>query len=296
MYSAADKRFMAVDPFKGTVTDPKTLVQYPYVMDNPLVYIDPSGLITMGLRDLVNETYGTDKNLKWDASTRTATVGPATFAPGFVWQNGEVVSIYINSSGSMMVESSYFAKMVGLSGKYGSCNMFLTEEQTRKAVRSEYADMMVHTPGSGFILNPKKYYFLDYNGNTIDVRITKVSMHVSNINGDAKNTILNQGAYGLADWLQQIYFNTYGNCFSVGKTAIAEELLGHAAPDQLMTSYDNLGNPFIDTMEIFWNPKYHTQEADIAIAGVERPFERWLWDNLADQVLTWPLIGKPFNE
>jgi RHS repeat-associated protein len=44
MYSAADKRFMAVDPFKGLITNPLTLVQYPYVMDNPLRFIDPFGL------------------------------------------------------------------------------------------------------------------------------------------------------------------------------------------------------------------------------------------------------------
>ena len=44
MYDAADRRFMAVDPFKGTTVSAITLVQYVYCLDNPLKYVDPTGL------------------------------------------------------------------------------------------------------------------------------------------------------------------------------------------------------------------------------------------------------------
>jgi len=44
MYDAADRRFMAVDPVKGTAMNPQTLNVYVYCIDNPIKYIDPTGL------------------------------------------------------------------------------------------------------------------------------------------------------------------------------------------------------------------------------------------------------------
>ena len=44
-----DKRFTAVDPVKGDVRNPQSLVQYTYVLNNPLMYVDPLGLWTVGL-------------------------------------------------------------------------------------------------------------------------------------------------------------------------------------------------------------------------------------------------------
>ncbi|MCL1982503.1 MAG: hypothetical protein FWG53_05335, partial [Clostridiales bacterium] len=44
MYDAKNRRFMAVDPVKGTVADPQTMVQYTYCLDNPIAYVDPLGL------------------------------------------------------------------------------------------------------------------------------------------------------------------------------------------------------------------------------------------------------------
>ncbi|MBQ3510603.1 MAG: hypothetical protein IJA90_11385 [Peptococcaceae bacterium] len=38
-----DKRFTAVDPVKGDVRNPQTMVQYTYVINNPLMYVDPLG-------------------------------------------------------------------------------------------------------------------------------------------------------------------------------------------------------------------------------------------------------------
>jgi len=45
IYDAADRRFMAMDPVKGAVTNPKTFAQYTYVLNNPYKYIDPFGMI-----------------------------------------------------------------------------------------------------------------------------------------------------------------------------------------------------------------------------------------------------------
>jgi RHS repeat-associated protein len=45
MYDAADRRFAAMDPVKGTVRQPATLAQYAYVQDNPLNWVDPLGLL-----------------------------------------------------------------------------------------------------------------------------------------------------------------------------------------------------------------------------------------------------------
>ncbi|MBR5317697.1 MAG: hypothetical protein IKU39_07370 [Lachnospiraceae bacterium] len=38
-----DKRFTAVDPVKGDVRNPQSMVQYTYVINNPLMYTDPLG-------------------------------------------------------------------------------------------------------------------------------------------------------------------------------------------------------------------------------------------------------------
>ncbi len=44
-----DKRFTAVDPVKGNVRNPQSLVQYTYVLNNPLMYVDPLGRFTVTL-------------------------------------------------------------------------------------------------------------------------------------------------------------------------------------------------------------------------------------------------------
>ena len=38
------RRFVAMDAVKGMVAVPATLVQYVYLLDNPVKYIDPLGL------------------------------------------------------------------------------------------------------------------------------------------------------------------------------------------------------------------------------------------------------------
>ncbi len=45
-----DKRFTAVDPVKGDVRNPQSLVQYTYVLNNPLMYVDPLGMMQKIMR------------------------------------------------------------------------------------------------------------------------------------------------------------------------------------------------------------------------------------------------------
>jgi len=44
MYDPTIRRFTAIDPIRGTVLMPHTMVQYTYVLNNPVRYIDPWGL------------------------------------------------------------------------------------------------------------------------------------------------------------------------------------------------------------------------------------------------------------
>jgi murein DD-endopeptidase MepM/ murein hydrolase activator NlpD len=43
MYDADTRRFMAVDPVKGDVRDPQTMVQHSYCLNNPIIFVDPFG-------------------------------------------------------------------------------------------------------------------------------------------------------------------------------------------------------------------------------------------------------------
>ena len=44
MYDPANSRMLSVDPVKGTISNPQTMNQYIYCLDNPINYIDPAGL------------------------------------------------------------------------------------------------------------------------------------------------------------------------------------------------------------------------------------------------------------
>jgi RHS repeat-associated protein len=45
MYDTVERRFMAVDSWKGCIDQPATLAQYTYVLDNPLCWIDIDGKV-----------------------------------------------------------------------------------------------------------------------------------------------------------------------------------------------------------------------------------------------------------
>jgi RHS repeat-associated protein len=48
MYGADDRRFMAVDPVKGDIKNPSTMVRYVYVLNNPVLMYDPTGEWAVG--------------------------------------------------------------------------------------------------------------------------------------------------------------------------------------------------------------------------------------------------------
>ncbi len=64
-----DKRFMAVDPVKGNVRNPQSMVQYTYVLNNPLLYVDPLGELAQNyfhdqvVRDIIANYSSTNGNL-----------------------------------------------------------------------------------------------------------------------------------------------------------------------------------------------------------------------------------------
>ncbi len=67
-YSADDKRFVAMDPIKGSVVAPLSLVSYLYCVDNPLRYVDPLGLELVGV-NRVEFFLSSPSNFDIDAST-----------------------------------------------------------------------------------------------------------------------------------------------------------------------------------------------------------------------------------
>ena len=58
-----DKRFTAVDPVKGNVRNSQSLVQYTYVLNNPLMYVDPLGMMPTQELRILAETYTKSKTL-----------------------------------------------------------------------------------------------------------------------------------------------------------------------------------------------------------------------------------------
>jgi len=51
-------RFISEDPWSGTITTPTTMNPYPYVLSNPMIYVDPDGEILMLKTMLVGAVTG----------------------------------------------------------------------------------------------------------------------------------------------------------------------------------------------------------------------------------------------
>ncbi|XCN75437.1 MAG: RHS repeat-associated core domain-containing protein [Candidatus Electrothrix aestuarii] len=63
-YDQASGRFTSVDPYTGRMHEPMTLRRYLYAGDNPVMMVDPSGMLTIAglnvgnaLRGVINRTY-----------------------------------------------------------------------------------------------------------------------------------------------------------------------------------------------------------------------------------------------
>jgi len=105
-YDPRAGRFVSKDSVEGEITNPLSLNLYTYVQNNPINYVDPSGHVSIGLRDTVSQWGG---SISWNDKTRTAT---ATV-------NGKTQTFNINnytvSNGRIMIDSSQFAKTFGVS-------------------------------------------------------------------------------------------------------------------------------------------------------------------------------------
>ena len=91
-YSADDKRFVAMDPIKGNITDPLSLVSYLYCVDNPLRYINPLGLtqaeiVGNEVRFRSGPSLSSDIISYFAKGTRVDDLGARISADGEVWAN-----------------------------------------------------------------------------------------------------------------------------------------------------------------------------------------------------------------
>jgi hypothetical protein len=247
----------------------------------------------MWLRDLVKETYGTDKDLKWDAKTSTATIRGASFKPGITIQNGITSYIYINNEGKMMVESSDFAKAVGLSGQYGSQNPLLDKESTTLALRSEHANEVLKAGSMIPKLDSSKTYILEYDSHDIMFSIDKTTMRVNMEIGNARDYILKGYSYKLAGWLKTLYRGQFGKNYWIEQGPLAAELFGHAAPHELLIVEDKFGN-VISKIPSTGIISVHTKIADIGDTMDSNKWERMLWDTLGNNEVFMKLISRFF--
>ena len=85
--------------YAGDISNPLSINQYIYCSNNPLIHIDPSGHVEIGLRYEVERIGG--EVLGWDSTTSAATV-----------KIGDTVSTYtagidgrINDKGRMIIDS-----------------------------------------------------------------------------------------------------------------------------------------------------------------------------------------------
>ena len=71
MYDASDRRFMAVDPVKGAIANPQTIMQYIYCLNNPVIFIDRIGLESVPLRDTATNA---GFKVEWNSDDKKAYV------------------------------------------------------------------------------------------------------------------------------------------------------------------------------------------------------------------------------
>ena len=80
-----DKRFTAVDPVKGDVRNPQTMVQYTYVLNNPLMYTDPLGEFPIGTvsaeeaKQIIKDNAMTIKNIGVEYDVDPAIIAGAIY-------------------------------------------------------------------------------------------------------------------------------------------------------------------------------------------------------------------------
>ena len=116
-----DKRFTAIDPVKGDVRNPQTMVQYTYVINNPLMYVDPLGEMAYtkqfddfceGLLESVgNEANELKDSLSSILDTDIRDIGSGLATLGKALWNGEIdlVEVAKDAGTEVAVEATYLA-------------------------------------------------------------------------------------------------------------------------------------------------------------------------------------------
>ena len=100
-YQPTTGRFLTEDPIRNGLN------YYTYCKNNPVFYIDPSGLIDVLLTDYIKAFSG---SYTWDANTRSATVTVGNKTTTFTDKSN---GAYIDSNGKMHIEDSQFISKLG---------------------------------------------------------------------------------------------------------------------------------------------------------------------------------------
>jgi RHS repeat-associated protein len=127
MYDAADKRWMAQDSIRGTVTWPLTLNRYVYVIDNPIRYIDPSGLWMSDVHyektmRWVNETLGDGKEAALIAEANNSVDGIFKETTPYLWFNKSATSWHFNTAEPLQNDSRLVLFCNQFNDAIGYCN------------------------------------------------------------------------------------------------------------------------------------------------------------------------------
>jgi hypothetical protein len=101
MYDAQDRRFVAVDWIKGSVSNPQTLVPYVYVNNNPLKYVDPWGMETLligpysGLGSLIGDPvyYSRNGSAYYDINSVMSSITTVNY-----WNNSNTLTYNITTT------------------------------------------------------------------------------------------------------------------------------------------------------------------------------------------------------
>ncbi|WP_046234871.1 polymorphic toxin-type HINT domain-containing protein, partial [Paenibacillus algorifonticola] len=105
-------RFISEDTYKGRANEPLSLNRYTYVLNNPLIYIDPTGHVETSLRELAGATGST---IVYDAQTKKTTVTlvdgySIVFDPNKKDDSGK--SVVTIKNGRTMIDNETFDKMM----------------------------------------------------------------------------------------------------------------------------------------------------------------------------------------
>jgi RHS repeat-associated protein len=84
-YDPGVGRFLTRDPLGGTIAVPQTLSRYTYCVNNPVKYIDPTGLWFAPVDNFPDEEEG--KNSSQEESKKVETISPHDFENGKYFEN-----------------------------------------------------------------------------------------------------------------------------------------------------------------------------------------------------------------